>query len=820
MSSPILSESFLKPPPKPVLRPITSISPCSPLILGTPDLSANLEDANSSLSTAMAESTPSPPISSPENVSIDDAEMARIMSTLLSISTRTRQPFTGSPDPDIDVATVMRLEIASTIQSDNPHPHPSQMRSLIGLGVALPAIHPPLPPTLFPYHHPPGTTLNSRSLQDLGYQTFDDKMFEFEQITLAALSRNTNQPSLSEKYPSEPDFEIYESLRYSPLGGCTAPTPLQPDVDFECGEQVLSPALTALKHTSPIVFGRALVGLGLELTEASVESHPASAQLSPTTGMQIYSPSLKKIMISNQYNSFIAGHNLVSADESVTEGDVVLPPASEIYPQVQNSLTIEPLGIQKTIELDESLLERQSALYNLEHTDLLLDHIFAYSPPIQIEKRSELEPQLRARLSEAKNLHNPQRHVHNIPFASPVLLQDYDDPCTLTTNKVVDAEKYPRSVKQSAVSDERSEKSYKTLKKLGLERLAAFQARSGRNDLYLTSPTVTPQDDPRSPCLSKLGRVFLTFTSLKPQSSIRFHKKSATVSTGLNITQSSADILPMDKELVTHPGSEDLSKSNKKMQIGLGLPSEVVSRPLRREETPSQGSIDTVQSQSRRSSQAYENPSLVVTEPSFSSSCDKVQSVDVPNHFLKPTHFPQRQLYDIVEVPTPPSSTFYSPRGMVSPRNYWSSPFTRLNPPQKKSSSRSQLSTPSTGSPLAASSVDGDAKAEVEVTNVVPSPVILSPVILSPVILSPEVPVIPVASTRPGFKKIMSKFTRGLFKRSRPSLKTSDLLSSPVLVEHADVPSGLGILSHGASCGTKENGFTSFGHKLQLRVLF
>lgn len=156
----------------------------------------------------------------------------------------------------------MRLEIASTFSADSPHLHASPTRTLLGLGVALPAIYPPLPPALFPLHHPPGATINSRSLRELGYPSFDDKMFEIERTSFAVLSRNVNKPGL-------------------------------PEVDFECSdafqfEQALSPAHTRLNHMSSISSGKALVGLGLglgDLTEASIECQPP---LSPITGMQTY----------------------------------------------------------------------------------------------------------------------------------------------------------------------------------------------------------------------------------------------------------------------------------------------------------------------------------------------------------------------------------------------------------------------------------------------------------------------------------------------------------------------------------------------------
>lgn len=460
--------------------------------------------------------------------------------------------------------------------------------------------------------------------------------------------------------------------------------------------------------------------------------------------------------------------------------EVALPPVSDFYLQAQNSLKFfEPLGVQKTIELDASQLERQSALYNLERADFQLDHIFSYSPPIRLEQRTEIERQLLADLFKKQSPKSPnsfESQLHSSSFSTTPpfsIKQGHIDLRTVTTNTFVEVEQ-PRSVKDSAVSNKRgnfAKRSYQTLKKLGLERLAIFHPRSARDDLDLTSPTVAPQNDPRSPPPPPLT-------------------------------------------------SEARFQSSKNMQIGLGLPSRVIRRRLlRMQETSSQGSINNaVRHQSRGSSQEEcQNPSLIVTHPSM-VSFSRVQSVQVSNQFLKPSHFPERPLYDIVEVPTPPSSTFsFSPRGTVSPRNQWSSPFVRLNPPQKKRSSRFQASTPSTDSP---SSIHSER--EVGTTDVV----VLSPP-ADVVVTSPEVSVTPAASVRPGFKQFISKFTRGLFKHSR-SLKISDPAlsssssSSPVLIVHADAPTGLGLLQddHGVLCDTKENGFTSSISVHNLQLLF
>jgi hypothetical protein len=462
-------------------------------------------------------------------------------------------------------------------------------------------------------------------------------------------------------------------------------------------------------------------------------------------------------------------HELVSVDEFVAEGEVALPPPSDFYLQVQKSLNFEPLGVQKTIELDASQLERQSALYNLEHSSEeicelgVLDNIFSHSPPIKLNQKNEIERQLLANLFKKKSRRHPKsQHVHNSPY-----------PSFTQTTKVVGMEQ-PRSVKQSAVSDERStffKRSYQTLKKLGLDRLAIFRLRSGRDDLDSTSPTITPQDDPRSPKPPALERVFLAFSAL-------YAPSPSTIE-----TQSSESVPPMDKP-GPHPKSEAASKANKNMQIGLGLPSrEAFRRTLQLQRTSSRDTI-----RSRSFSEEYPNPSVIITEPSFTPSyISRVQSTESSNQFLKPSDFTQRPLYDIIEVPTPPSSTSSSsPRGTPSPQTQWSSPFVRLNVPQKKRSPRSQLSTPSSSSLV---TVRSDAEVGTT-TDIDPLP---------------EVPVTPATSARPGFKrsgfkKYVSKFTRGLFKRLR-STKMNDL-SSPVLVEHADAPPGCGLLRQDNHDGT------------------
>ena len=312
-------------------------------------------------------------------------------------------------------------------------------------------------------------------------------------------------------------------------------------------------------------------------------------------------------------------------------------------------------------------------------------------------------------------------------------------------------------------------------KKFGFERLTIFQPRSDRDDLDQTSPTIAPQDDPRSPNLSTLDRVFLTFSSIKPSET------------------------PPVKGQSSKP--EVPSRDN--TQIGLGLPSRVAFRRKLRQQEMSQ-EIDAARCRSRRSSDSSQecpNYSLIVTEPSFGSSYNRVQSVvESSNQFLKPSQFTERSLYDIVEVPTPPSSTLSSPRGTPpSSRNQWSSPFIRLNPPQKRKSFRTQPSTPSTGSPST-----NDDSAEVAAVNLDP-------------LLPAEVPkaLLTTTTSRPGLKHYVSKF-KALFKRSSRSLKMShSVLTSPGLIEHPDAEP---LPQDGVSSGARENSLTSSisAHNLQL----
>ena len=402
-------------------------------------------------------------------------------------------------------------------------------------------------------------------------------------------------------------------------------------------------AHTSINHASPIVFSRVLVGLGLQgvdcfRTEASLVKYqspePAlpSPVLSPTTGLRLYS----------QFQA--RRHNLALINKPIAEGEVPLPPASDFYLQAQKSqsLNLKPLGVQTMIELDASQLERQSALHNLEHSDLALDHIFSHSPPIRIEKRNEMDSKRQ------------------------LLTNLFDGPNSSTLKRV----------------------------------------------LRFTS---------------------LNFSRVKSQCS--------------------------ESVRGTHPKTEFPSIPKKNVQIGLGLPSHVAFRQnLLRREMFTQGKTDA-----RRSSQDCYNRSLVSTEPPFTTSPSSPRSVE---NFLKSSHFSPRSLYDIIEVPTP-SSTSSPSRGTPSPRNQWSSPFTRINPPQKMKRIESQLSTPSVDP-----SVMVHSDIEIEATNVDPLSI---------------VPVTPAASVRPGLKRLFTKLTRVVFKRSR-SLKISS--PSPVLIEHVNALPG------------------------------
>ena len=255
---------------------------------------------------------------------------------------------------------------------------------------------------------------------------------------------------------------------------------LPPVSDFYVQVQKLLPlAHTSITHASPIVFPKVLVGLGLQgvdcfQTEATLVEYQSPAVpspvLSPTTGLRIYSQLLAR------------RRNLALVNESITAGEFALPHVSNFYVQDQKSHNF------KTIGLDAFQLERQSALYNLEHSDLALDHIFSHSPPIRLEKRTEMERQLLANLFKKNSLHcSKSQQTRSVSYPS----------CTQTNMEP------PHPMEQSAISDERSiySRSYQELKRLGSERLTIFRPRPVQDDLDLMLPTVSPQDDPRSPDL-------------------------------------------------------------------------------------------------------------------------------------------------------------------------------------------------------------------------------------------------------------------------------------------------------------------------------
>ena len=479
-------------------------------------------------------------------------------------------------------------------------------------------------------------------------------------------------------------------------------------------QKSLSLAHTSINHASPIVLPPILVGLGLQgvdffRTEASLVEYqspePAlpSPVLSPTTGLRLYS----------QFQA--RRHNLALINKkSIAEGEVaLLPPVSDFYLQAQKSLNFKPLGVQKMVGLDASQLERQSALYNLEHSDLTLDRIFSHSPPIRLEKRNEMDSERQL----LTNLFKKNSHHHSKSQQQTHI-------------------ELSCSLEQWAVSGERSifSRSYQDCS----EKLTIFQPHSGRDDLDLTPPTVSSQDDPRSPNPSTLKRIFLSFTFFNPSSSPVKSQFSESVRG-------------------THSKSEVPSNPNKNAQIGLGLPSHIAFRQnLPRREMSSQGRTDP-----RRSSQDCHNHLVAVTEPPFTTSPSSPQGVE-SFQFLKPSHFSPRSLYDIIEVPTP-SSTSSPSRGTPFPRNQWSSTFNCINPPQKNKKISSQLSTPSVDSSV---TIHSDIENEDSLS---------------------IVPVIPATPARPGLKRLFSKLTRGLFKRSRSSKASS---SSPVLIEHVNALPG------------------------------
>ncbi|KAF8811491.1 hypothetical protein BYT27DRAFT_7252744 [Phlegmacium glaucopus] len=203
-------------------------------------------------------------------------------------------------------------------------------------------------------------------------------------------------------------------------------------------------------------------------------------------------------------------------------------------------------------------------------------------------------------------------------------------------------------------------------------------------------------------------------------------------------------------------------------------PNSLFHRP-RLQQTSSQGTIDAVRCQSRRSSQEFQNPSLVVIGPLFASSHSRVQSDESSNPSVVYLLFTTQDTITTKPVAVSEDHLRIFLRFQ---------PLRRLPPVHHARHHHHETSGP-------LYSVDwfpGKLHPRRHTTNEV---------------LLPEVHMAPSTSARSGFKRIVSTFTRDIFKRLR-SLKKSNPVSSPGLIEHADAPPGLRLLvqdNHGASCG-------------------
>ncbi|CAA7267549.1 unnamed protein product [Cyclocybe aegerita] len=203
--------------------------------------------------------------------------------------------------------------------------------------------------------------------------------------------------------------------------------------------------------------------------------------------------------------------------------------------------------------------------------------------------------------------------------------------------------------------------------------------------------------------------------------------------------------------------------------LGIGLPSDLTSRPPRQRDVSSHGSADCLQPR-MSTAESCQNLAQLASAPSPSASpFAEASSPPSPSpwNFLRIRPFSKRHLYAIPEIRTPspnPSRRRFSPTNLLSPI------INRIRSPR--------LYTPWFKSPLT-STEDFD--------TAMPRNGGLSPLAGMGPYSAPSSP-----SGRSLFPKLMSRRPHSTSSLS-PSPQPPPMATSPALVEHLDAPKGLGI---------------------------
>jgi hypothetical protein len=341
----------------------------------------------------------------------------------------------------------------------------------------------------------------------------------------------------------------------------------------------------------------------------------------------------------------------------------------------------------------------------------------------------------------------------------------------------------------------------------------SFRYSPERDIAVLNSETsshfLTAETDPRSPVSPShqahhASSGFGSYSSLSPRPASS--DTQLLQSPGLTIEEVFRTPFPTSssiEDIITcapPPSERSSMKSSKSAEgIGMGLPSNLAGRPPRPHDISSNGSdsAPTMMSTAEESQNLAkmlrpESPTSGSVSPTFTVSEERGGS----RFFFKIPRFAKRSLYAIPEVLSPigslPATSSLGSRGRPLSAA-WSDFTNRLRSPRKPGSSNSLTSTPQSTSPLAGPSRDAKSSDDPSATAITQPSAVVPDVPLSAVSVTKDISQLPQPPVLVPKQPRFAMFGRlSGFSRS-PPLSAHDSGMSPGVVEHLDVPRGLGI---------------------------
>ncbi|KAF8960023.1 hypothetical protein BDZ97DRAFT_1835068, partial [Flammula alnicola] len=328
-----------------------------------------------------------------------------------------------------------------------------------------------------------------------------------------------------------------------------------------------------------------------------------------------------------------------------------------------------------------------------------------------------------------------------------------------------------------------------------------------------------PENDPRSPVSPAHQHNHTSSGFMDPTSSSHDMNVSDTKKSLHPLVEEISRMPPsctaLENDASVMPASErsSLKPSKSAEGLGMGLPSDLASRPPHQRDISSHGSVDSgpkmmstaeecqniVQLSSASQASSSSPPTLMVSEERGGS-----------RYFFKIPTFAKRYLYDIPEVLSPPISEATDSSRRASPSSgnrllssAWSDLANCLRSPSRSGHSWFQFSTPWSVSPLAGSSGNNPSFSDLPApTSVQPSaPLDDIPLVQAPATDISNLPQPPVLSPKSNrFARFGLRFSGS--SRSRSPTAEPFGVKSPGMIKNLDAPRGLGIFTRKAAAST------------------